>query len=543
MIRRFASLFACLGLSLTPMLALAALADPAASFVLIGHVERFTLDSPSERNSSAVVTVRGVDVFLPVNLVITMPGGYLTAQQLFKGRNLVGPVSDPRRSGLALVDQLASDQACPPGAEYAGRLCPLPPAEVELIGNIVNGRYIAGIARMSQGGLHIGGGFIRRIEADGTLVVGADAANPLVPKPKPKPESLERETRLKLNDPEGIYGLPAQGQDRRFALDTGNSPVHARTGFPVCIQRNKQNDAKCPDVNRHSDANVRRYTCGRVPADSTAPALANCQPQFPAPLREGDFINYVGRLDKDDDKSYFVSLHGLEAELGIYTSPGVDPAHVFVEVSIEGTMGERYANFPQEETTRFKLVGFTTDPSRTVDVFLTDSDTDEESLPRTQRPLRLATRIVPTNGAQLGRFKMIWSAKEDVRTVRRAVRVKLSDGSADQPEHKPEHKPGSHQTLGTRGAGITFGQYVAPISEYIAPEATRFGVKGYQPPVNFENFCFLKRLNRLESLEPDLTNPDGWVVIDALPLPAPPLGPIVRAQSQRKQDNTRVCDD
>ena len=36
-------------------------------------------------------------------------------------------------------------------------------------------------------------------------------------------------------------------------------------------------------------------------------------------------------------------------------------------------------------------------------------------------------------------------------------------------------------------SGLTSGLYVAPIGEYIGPEATRFGVRGFQPPVPFEN--------------------------------------------------------
>ena len=66
------------------------------------------------------------------------------------------------------------------------------------------------------------------------------------------------------------------------------------------------------------------------------------------------------------------------------------------------------------------------DPSRSVTVDIFDDDIDSSALPPTAAPARLATRLVPTTGAQLGRFKMIWSAKEDARVVRRAVRVTLT---------------------------------------------------------------------------------------------------------------------
>jgi hypothetical protein len=514
--------------TLTFALATCALAaDPPAGFALIGHIEKFTLDDPSSPTSSAVMRVRGIDVVLPRNLVITLPGGYLTAQQLFKGRDLRSPI-DPQRSGLALLDFAAADSACPALPEFAGRLCPQPAAEAELSGNIIGGQYIAGIARIAQGGLHIGGGFIRSIDAaTGTLLVGADGgAGPTA--------------RLKLNDPEGIYGVKAVGQDMRFALDPGNAPVIARTGFPVCIQRSA-GDALCPSGNRPAPvaSNFNRFTCGNVPADADAPVLAGCAPQLPIPLRVGDHVDYVGRIDKDTN-GYFFSLHGMQAEIGAYTSPGVDPAYAMIEEAIEGTLGERYPDIPQEETSRFKLVGFTSDPSRTVDVDIFDDDVDSGPLKPVPPPSRLATRIVPTNGAQLGRFKMIWAAKEDAHIVRRATRVTLS--AATQPSD-PRYAPGkSSQELALPGSsrrgGYAYGSFEAPVSEYISPEATRFGVKGYQPPINFENFCFQKRTNVVETQEPDPGNATGWVAVTAAPLSPTPAA---RALSQLRGDGTRVC--
>lgn len=502
-------------------------ADPPAGFALIGHIEKFTLDDPASPTSSAVMRVRGIDVVLPRNLIITLPGGYLTAQQLFKGRDLRSPI-DAQRSGLALIDHRAVDTACPVLPEFAGRLCPQPAAEAELSGNIIGGQYIAGIARIAQGGLHVGGGFIRAIDgATGTLLVGADGAAGTL-------------ARIKLNDPEGIYGARAVGQDMRFALDPGNSPVVARTGFPVCVQRSP-GDALCPSGNRPppAAANFRRFTCGSIPVDANAPALPGCRPHLPVPLQIGDHVDYVGRIDKDAN-GYFFSLHGLQAEIGAYTSPGVDPAYVMIEESIEGTLGERFVDIPQEETSRFKLIGFTTDPSRTIDVEIFDDDADSGPLTPVPPPSRLATRIVPTNGAQLGRFKMIWAAKEDARIVRRAARVTLS---AATQTSDPRFAPGkSSVELALPGAsrrgGYAFGSYEAPISEYISPEATRFGVKGYQPPINFENFCFLKRTNVVETQEPDPINPTRWIAVTATPL-AP--SPAARALSQLRGDGTRVC--
>jgi hypothetical protein len=254
-------------------------------------------------------------------------------------------------------------------------------------------------------------------------------------------------------------------------------------------------------------------------------------------------------MDKDD-QGYFISLHGLEAELGIYTSPGLDPAYVFVEEALQGTLGARWpldatTLIPQEATSIFKLIGFTSDPSRTISVEIFDDDANVNPLNRTLAPTRLATKIVPTNLAQLGRFKMIWAAKEDARVVRRNVRVKLSD--AIVAPFVPQLAPGAASNelpagLLPAGAslrgGYAYGQYEAPISEYISPEITRFGVKGWPVPVNFEDFCFLKTTNSIGTQEP--TGAAGYVTVSAGPITP---SPAARPRSQLRVDGTRVCGD
>ena len=187
--RMLAALVAATGVAL----AHAQPVDPPAGFALIGHIEKFTLDAPGVLTSGAKVTVRGIEVVLPANLIITMPGGYLSAEQLFRGRDFKTPET-PRRTGLALAEMNDADLVCPPALAAPGKKCALPAAEIELVGNIIGGRYIAGTARISQGGLHIGGGFIRSIDSSsGFFTVGADAGTGTT-------------ARLRLNDPQGVYG-------------------------------------------------------------------------------------------------------------------------------------------------------------------------------------------------------------------------------------------------------------------------------------------------------------------------------------------------
>ena len=75
---------------------------PNPSFNLIGHIERFALTAPGDPLSAATMTVRGIPVTLPRSLLITMPGQYMTAQDLFRGPQ--GGSTVQNASGLALAD-------------------------------------------------------------------------------------------------------------------------------------------------------------------------------------------------------------------------------------------------------------------------------------------------------------------------------------------------------------------------------------------------------------------------------------------------------
>jgi len=424
---------------------------PNASFNLIGFVERFTLDNPGDALSGAHLTVRGITVTVPRSLLVTMPGQYLTPQDLFRGP-AGGPVQS--ESGLALADTR------PPGAP------PFVPIEAEVQGNIAlntstgQPEYIAGVLRLAQGPLHVGTGFVQAIDSvNGELRVGV--------------QGRVDGARVRFNDPNGLYG-PVNGPtatpplDSRFQLDPENSPVHARTGFPVCIPRGPS-DAACPSGNRPAAAAVRRYTCGAVSAEPLAPALPGCDPRRMAPLRVGDTIAYVGMIVPDGAGGFIVAAHGLEAELGIYTSPGAEPVYVYIEEALQGTVGEVFPAIDQEETSRVRIVGFTTDPTRNVEVRLVDGGRNDVGT-----VLSGPGGLAPSNLAQLGRFRNTWPAKDDARAVRRDILATVI-GSP-------------HAKLAN---GLTSGVYTAPVGEFIGPEATRFGRPGIQPPMPFENFCHL----------------------------------------------------
>ena len=414
------------------------------SFALVGHIEAFALTTPNDPLGAATLKVANQTVTLPRNMLVTMPGHYATAQDLFRGPASGGAVDTA--SGLALSDPTP----------------PRIPFEAEVIGNIADGKYVAGVVRISQGALHVGAGFIQQIDrATGEMLVGNAGATD--------------GARVRLNDVTGVFGLAntdgakaAIALDRRFALDPDNAPVHAKTGFPVCVGRSAGNDAKCPDNNRPSGDAGLRFTCGAV-GNGDAPSAPQCDPNWPAPLRVGDYVTYKGILVPDGGQGFIIAAYDLDAEIGIYTSPGVDPAYVFIEEGIQGTKGEPFPAIPQEETTRFRIVGFTTDPTRNVEVRLVDSGRNEQGTSFTGN-----AGLTPSNGPQLGRFRNTFPAKDDARAVRRDVLALVVNAG--------------HQVL---GSGLTAGRYIAPVSEYIYPEPTTFGVRGFPTPVPFENFCFL----------------------------------------------------
>ncbi len=278
--------------------------------------------------------------------------------------------------------------------------------------------------------------------------------------------------------------------------------MHAKTGYPVCIPRSDPgitDDPLCPQANRPLGADAFRYTCaasvGDLPASADTPVHL-CDPTRPAPLRVGDYVTYLGILQPDPAGGFLISAYGLDAELGIYTSPGAEPVYVFVEEALQGTKGERFPDIPQEETTRFRIVGFTTDPSRNVEVSLINSDRGGIGFSFTG-----PTGLSPSNAAQLGRFRNTWPSKDDARAVRRDVAVSVV---------------GSPQAVLPNG--LTSGAYTAPVAEYIYPEITRFGVPGYPSPVSFENFCFLTNAGGT------FTMADGSAAVLASPAPFPQSG-------------------
>ncbi len=485
-------------------------AEPTTAFNLIGYIQSFTLDELNNPLSAAKMNVNGVTVIVPQNLKIVMPGSYLTANDIFRGGKAT------QASPVATVSCIALDDRAHPNCKQQPEF----PYTAEIVGNIVGKEFIAGLITIGQIPLQTSSGFIKNIciqapfTADsgclreGELLIGPAEANPTVT------------AHIRLNDPAvnaqgGRYGKASLAeQDNRFKADQNNPTIHAATGYPVCIPR-IENDPLCPKKNRQGN----RFTIGQVKATNVngievigAEPCPTCDPSAMVPLRLGDFVTYTGTMQRDA-KGLYVSVSALEADIGVYTSPGKNPAYVFIEETLLGTGGTRFDKLDQEAgpgkvlpgqnfVTRFRIVGFTTDPSRVVKVFALDSG----------QPPRLLSSIEPEINAPIGRFR-VTEGQQSFMPPPREIRAEITgiwDNEGTRIAAEPEKSAN----------GLIFGRYDAPVAEYIFPEGRVFGAKTPEPgliPANFEDLCFLsKGSGQLDTLDRNPTDSTTFPVVGRL---------------------------
>ena len=119
-------------------------------FDITGFIQEATLDSNSRicqasdpRLAGGTVKVNGITVIIPCNTILQMPAATLTWQELFSlaPRDIGLPPGDkgiPSQTGMAQKDTVN----IPFASTQNG---PLPSYEIHVQGNIVNGKYIAGL--------------------------------------------------------------------------------------------------------------------------------------------------------------------------------------------------------------------------------------------------------------------------------------------------------------------------------------------------------------------------------------------------------------
>jgi len=432
-------------------------------FDMIGFLESATLDAPGDVLAGGTLSVNGTTVIVPRNTILQMPALALTWQQVF---SLAPPPYGPTKTGLAMNDVPA----------------PLTTYEIHIQGNRIGNSYIAGLIFFSQQSLNSGQGFINYMDyANGEMRVGGTLNSPTTG------------TRVRINDPSGRFA-PAYTLDPRFTIDTDNPTVRSETGFPMGFPHsdpNVQGDPLIPQSNRPRNPATGFYqSIINMPAPG---AGITPDSRLAAPFEVGDYITYAGCLMKDGAQpsagpmpagagSTYVAAHTIIANVGIYTFPGSNPAYVALDVMILGVGGAPIAGIAQEATARTRFEGFSTDPSRLVDLF--GIDLDACSAASADRPWgSIVVDPGPPTGAVLGRWRFRPPSKivtgpaagvflPATRTMRAVIHGAYTAGAPI-----------------ISGNGLITGHYNAPIFDFLFPE--NLGAGGPPVPLNFADFPFL----------------------------------------------------
>jgi hypothetical protein len=414
------------------------------------------------------------------------------------------------------------------GATFGGGTFAFPSTEITIDGNIVGDQHIAGLVYISQQSLNTNSGYITGFDyANGVIFVSDSAGGP------PK-------ARLQLNDSQGRFSA-GQSPDTRFNVDDRNPTIHAATGYPMCVPRTDpavSDDPGCPQKNRPFVGNgngCRNFAAAGVispagwelappvagtvycsgfvtkappgtPVSAALPAFDIASEAEPdarqqAPFEIGDFITYSGTLLEGDgqgpDGSDTISVHTINAGVGIYTQPGTLPAYLYIGEFRVATYDPVtvFNGIPQEVQDRIFLDAFVTDVKSIVDIYLVDLDPATGA--ETQRwitPGSMTGEVGATGsngqlidggittqflGEQPGRVRLrankavpgvLDSATRYVRVVARSLCDPANiNGTAPLLGATP---PVSVRCLerGPAANGLNSGQYLAPNFNFIFPE-------------------------------------------------------------------------
>ena len=418
------------------------LQPPPGPFDMTGIIQSATLNGPAGCVlCGGTLKIQNVVITIPANTIVEMPAAGLAWGELFS----LNPTGNTLETGMALADT----QRLPEGGAPATY-------EAHVQGNIVNGEYIAGLVFLSQHSLNMGAGFIDSIDyAKGEIHIMAAGGV----------------ARVQINDPIGKFSK-AQSPDVRFTIDEDNPTVRSITGFPMCLQRTDPqtaDDPLCPSINRPID-NQKPGGFATI-INMAAPGVGPTDPTKQMPLEPGDYVTYSGVLAHDADGDY-ISAYQVLANVGVYTALGTDPAYIAIDVIEQGTGGVPDPAFPQEATARLRVEGFTTDPSRPINITAVDTDCNGVAVDRVPFWVTgLAPDPGPPAGAVLGRYRF------------------TPNGGAFLPPAREVRVSISGATRPFVANGIVAGQYRAPDFTFIFPE--NLGIGNPPVPLNLQDFVWL----------------------------------------------------
>jgi hypothetical protein len=446
------------------------------------------------------VEIGNVVIKVPSSTVVVFPNTLMTWEESFE----YNPSGVTTETGLAMADTKRM-----PG-NYI----------VHVQGNIVNGQYIAGLIFINQviadagiqgfierfdyanGIMYVDGqrvqindpyisGGLQPMNPDGTPLLDPTTGLPVAPIQKGRYSAGQAPCPLPAGSPAG-----ATCTDIRFAVDQDNPSVTAQSGYPMCIPTispyidgsdgskgpatslllpDAQQDPQCPEKNRMRDntgtvlVQVFAMNAPGVPQDS---GLIQ-DPYLEAPFEVGDFVSVVGSMEVDATGSFISATTILNTSVGIVTAPGVDPAYTQVSVLVQGTGGVPDPAFPQEAGVRTRVEGFSTDPTRTIDVSAIDQDCNGNLVFR--EPAWTSNFPVepgPPGIGVIGRW-----------------RARFPQGGNFLPAVQNVGARVSGSFIGKQKNGLTYGEYQLPEATFIFPENI---TPGTPPPAgNFRDLTYL----------------------------------------------------
>ncbi|MBZ5520980.1 MAG: hypothetical protein LAP21_01845 [Acidobacteriia bacterium] len=425
-------------------------------------------------------------VRVPANTVVVFPNTLLSWEEVFELNPNVHQTDTVKESGLAMADVV----------RFPGTY------EATMDVNIVNGQHIAGIVRIVQDPANVLSGFIEKIDyPNGVLYVNGNRIqinDPKITITIPNPDgtpALDPVTGAPMVVTKGRY-TAGQTPDPRMAVDQGNPTVRTAQGYPMCIPvvapgtyanelgiagtpdpyLGGLDDPQCPEINRKRDPGG----LGLLPIfimnpPGAAPTPDNPFPQDPyaeMPFEVGDFVDILATQEVDALGPYMTATE-VVGNVGSFTTPGVDPAYVVVEVTIMGTAATPDPNFQQEAGVRTRVEGMTTDPERSVDVSAIDYDCNGNITFR--EPAWAANFPVEPGLPGIGK--------------RGRWRMRFPQGGNFQPAVQNIGARVSGGVLGKNKSNLDFNEYQLPTGEFIFPELL---VPGNPPPrYNFRDLQYL----------------------------------------------------
>jgi hypothetical protein len=465
---------------------------PVSPFDITGFMQTATVDNPGDVFSAGYMEINGIKIRVPRNTVFQMPATAMTWQEMFS--NAPQAYKNLNQSGLALLD----------GSPAAGVPAPFATYEVHVQGNRVinNGsdQYIAGLVFISQQSINSGQGFINCIDYNKMEIWLSAALQKAAPCTG---------TRLRINTPNGRYGLPDPNEDLRFGADEDNPTISARTGYPMCLPRIDPAvgaDSLCPSWNRPRDSFTGAFsTIFSMGAAVAGPVdkfgithqagypnptlmLVKPDPFEQAPFEVGDYITWMGTLVQDGvcspsqpvSSCQYVSANTMTDELGIFTAPNSFPVYVTMSEFRLGVGGIPNPLFPQEAVEKIFGDAFTTDNTQLMDLYGVDVNPTNGT--RTHRFFMSADPFGPPLGGLKGRGRF----RSVIGNFLPATREMAVSSRSYTKGANPDAVPGP---LVYTANGLRAGVFQAPQFQFIFPENLIMGSP--QIPLTFQEFPFL----------------------------------------------------